>query len=119
LNYDNALELRAGILAVRCETGIGEWSKTGALPRAAIGVDLIKLHGSVKWWRTEPDDKSDFGLNYRSLMEVNEEELEKFSKAVYRDHDTEQLGLQLGVIFGGGSKLTRLIPLSQVARYVV
>jgi hypothetical protein len=107
LNYDNALELRAGILGVLCATGICEWSKTGSLPSAAIGIDLIKLHGSVKWWWTEPDEEGGFGLTYRTLTEVSDDQLQKFAEPYYY---AQELGFHLGVIFGGRNKLTAAGP---------
>jgi len=111
LNYDNALELRAGVLGVPCETGIREWSQTGALPSAAIGIDLIKLHGSVKWWWTKPDEERGFGLSDRNLIEVSDGRLEKhLSELSFRHLVAEEHGHQLGVIFGGRNKLTAAGP---------
>ena len=53
LNYDNAVELRGAHLGVPCETGLSAWSATGQLPLVATGIDLMKLHGSVRWrWST-------------------------------------------------------------------
>jgi hypothetical protein len=108
LNYDNALELRAHILGVPCETGIREWSKTGVLPSAVTGIDLIKLHGSVKWWWwAEPGEEAGLGLSYRTLGEVSDEPLENFLEARYRG---DAIGGHLGVIFGERNKLTAAGP---------
>jgi hypothetical protein len=110
LNYDNALELRAGVLGVQCETRIATWSKTGSLPSASNGIDLIKLHGSVNWFWTKTKEEIGSGLSYRTLMEVNDDRLEKVFDPLYQRHHAQELGSQLGVIFGGRNKLTAAGP---------
>jgi hypothetical protein len=103
LNYDNGVELRAASLGIKCETGLGEWSSTGAFPSPALGIDLMKLHGSVRWWWDTTDEESPVGLRYRALAEVSDYFLEDVSKqAVF----VGGLGRRLGVIFGGPNKLT-------------
>ena len=107
LNYDNGLELRAAARDVPCDTGVGVWSDTGAFPSAATGIDLIKLHGSVKWWWDTPHGEDAFGLNYRALTEVKDDWLNEVSKQEYHPGG---LGRQLGVIFGARNKLTAAGP---------
>jgi hypothetical protein len=49
LNYDNGLELLAASNSIRCETGIDQWSATGAFDPPPNGIFLLKLHGSIDW----------------------------------------------------------------------
>ncbi len=116
LNYDNAVELRAAHIGVPCETGLNAWSRTGLFsPTPRRGVQLLKLHGSVKWWWEALQDQLrrpdlygskyaevQAGLHYRTMSEYDQgqmaEHLEK-SK-----HFPERFP-QLGVLFGGHNKL--------------
>jgi hypothetical protein len=102
LNYDNGVELRAAHLGVPCETGLGAWSTTGILPPATIGIDLAKLHGSVKWRWNRADKKDALGLSYRELQEVEDQ----WSGVHKNKAWSEEWGQILGVIFGGRNKLT-------------
>jgi hypothetical protein len=102
LNYDNAVELRAKALGIPCETGLAIWSTTGELPRPESGIDLLKLHGSVKWQWSSRQDK--LGLHYRNLNELNDTERPK--SAGFNRRYTGDQGNLLGVIFGGNNKLT-------------
>lgn len=59
LNYDNAIELAAKSMGVRCETGISSWSKKGEFDISSEdGLILLKLHGSLDWERTENGSSS-------------------------------------------------------------
>jgi hypothetical protein len=104
LNYDNGVELRAAHLAIKCETGIKAWSEAGAFPAAsAVGVDLVKLHGSVRWWWGTRNEEAALGLKYRALSEPDEEWMEQISSKLL---DEPGRGPEMGVIFGGRNKLT-------------
>src|SRR6266404_3755337 len=103
LNYDNGIELRASSLAVPCETGIDVWSETGSFRRAPTGIDLMKLHGSVKWWWSMRNEEDPIGLRYREFIEVDDAYMEQITKQDFR---MEILGQQFAAIFGGRNKLT-------------
>jgi SIR2-like domain len=102
LNYDNGVELRAAHLGIPCET-LGTWSTTGKLPRAAIGIDLTKLHGSVKW-RWNIRQETTVGLEHREISEIDDENAPRV--AGFNRRYTEDQGHLLAVIFGGHNKIT-------------
>lgn len=104
LNYDNSIELRAANNGIECETGIKDWNNTGCFTRLGNGVDLIKLHGSVKWYWASPPKNNSFGLEPHAFIEVEDNEIEGIKKHLF--NNTEGIGKQLGVIFGGNNKLT-------------
>jgi hypothetical protein len=102
LNYDNGVELRAAHLEIKCETGIKAWAEAGAFSAAsAVGVDLVKLHGSVTWWWETRNEET--GLKYRALSEHDEKWMEQISSKLL---DEPRRGPEMGVIFGGRNKLT-------------
>jgi hypothetical protein len=112
LNYDNTIEIKASEQSVRCNTGIQDWIKSGAVPCYPSGIDLIKLHGSANWsWKTEPAS----GVQHRTLVELNETEMAEFVKKAKSGWG--DVGQQLGVIFGGRNKLTAEGPFLDLLKF--
>jgi SIR2-like domain len=104
LNYDNGIELRAARLEIKCETSIKAWSEGGAFPTAsAVGVDLVKLHGSVTWWWGVRNEEAALGLKYRALSEHDNTWIKQISSNL---SDEPGRAPEMGVIFGGRNKLT-------------
>ena len=107
LNYDNTIERCAENQAVIYQTGLESWAKTGEFAELNKGVDLIKLHGSVKWYRGSARDYSNsLGLSHNPLIEASDDDMKSIIQQIKKDGYTEGAGKQLGVIFGGHNKLT-------------
>src|SRR5271154_214641 len=67
------------------------------------GVNLLKLHGSVKWWWEALRTELPAGLHYRSISEVSDD---KIGDIINNWRHSPHRGPQLGVVFGGHNKLT-------------
>lgn len=94
LNYDNTIELACDSLGIPCSTGLKAWNDLKGFTQPAKGIELLKLHGSVTW------EKSNNW--YRRSIEVPMPRIqikEKPRDAVHR-------GYEPAVIFGSGNKLT-------------
>jgi hypothetical protein len=111
LNYDNSIELCAQQHEVRCNDGLSHWREHAILPPAPEkGIELLKLHGSINWlW----DVVYPRPVSRRALTTT------KLNETVVANLRAEPLlGEQLGVIFGGGNKLTAEGPfLDLLARF--
>jgi hypothetical protein len=66
LNYDLGIELVAGDLDVPISLGIESWNETWRLTWLGQGINLIKLHGSINWERTEIFTRNLVGLGFRN-----------------------------------------------------
>ncbi len=94
LNYDNTIEMACDSLGIPCSTGLKAWNNLEGFTQPEKGVELLKLHGSVTW------EKSNNW--YRRSTEVPMPRIqikEKPRDAVHR-------GYEPAVIFGSGNKLT-------------
>lgn len=105
LNYDNAIEITASALCIPCHT-LGDWQRTAELPECAQGIDLLKLHGSTNWrWSSRP--RTFAGLTpSRTISEISPTDMPERLRIATLYDNTSDIGDSLGVIFGGGNKLT-------------
>jgi hypothetical protein len=71
------------------------------LPLATIGIDLTKLHGSVRWRWNKRRARLATGFDNREISEISD----KPRSAGFNRRYTEDEGNLLGVIFGGHNKL--------------
>lgn len=51
LNYDTGVELAAGRAEIPVSLGVEQWAATGTLQFEATALRLLKLHGSLDWFR--------------------------------------------------------------------
>lgn len=119
LNYDNSIESSAASAKIRCETGITYWAANGSLPEPQTsGIELLKLHGSVKWWWTDARNDDSHALHQRRIEERDDSSVGKIAEGVIPEWAVGGIGRQLGVIFGGRNKLTAQGPfLDLLARF--
>ena len=114
LNYDNSVELCAAELGISCATGVDEWRMHGRLPAPpGAGIELLKLHGSINWhWTLDPAPHPSPSLLWcRYIISIDTDDLPQYLKGRTK-------GDRLGVIFGGGNKLTAEGPfLDLLARF--
>ena len=105
LNYDNTVELAADALQIPCPT-LGDWQTTALLPEPSVGIDLLKLHGSTNWkWSDKPHVSA--GVTPpRTIHEVSSVDMPKRIKTAKMSDNSDYVGDLLGVLFGGGNKLT-------------
>lgn len=105
LNYDNTVEIAADALQIPCHT-LGEWQRTAVLPEPSTGIDLLKLHGSTNWkWSDRPPVST--GITPpRTVQEVSFDDMPARLKHAKMYNNSEYVGDSLGVLFGGGNKLT-------------
>lgn len=93
LNYDNAIELAAESLGVPVNTGIDYWSQTGLFKKAEIGIDLLKLHGSIDWSLQQNVKTKEALLPHDVVKRIPKERVGKTINMP-------------AIIFGAGNKLT-------------
>ncbi len=105
LNYDNSIELAARSFGIPCESGIEYWINNGSLPDVNVGVEILKLHGSVDWrWvGQEWDDEN--RLRSRKIEKLSHEEM-MANIGSFRSSRGYRRQSNLGVIFGKENKLT-------------
>ncbi|MDR3500917.1 MAG: SIR2 family protein [Parvibaculum sp.] len=108
LNYDNSIELRAQALGIPCSTGIADWVNNAsfAAPQNEPGIDLIKLHGSVRWLWAKPKSDLPAGFEDRIVTEVGDDVMKASLDGTPLVFPSETIGNQMAVIFGGRNKLT-------------
>jgi hypothetical protein len=63
LNYDLTIETAAARANVSVSRGIDEWSNAGQLAWDENSIRLIKLHGSIDWWRMVKPSANDLMLS--------------------------------------------------------
>ena len=105
LNYDNSVEMAAAELGVACHT-LGDWQVTSKLPECTKGIELLKLHGSTNWKWSSRSHVSGGVTPSRIISEVSPTDMPKRLRIARRYDNTSDIGDSLGVIFGGGNKLT-------------
>lgn len=105
LNYDNTVEMAADALDIPYHT-LGEWQATAILPEPSKGIDLLKLHGSTNW-KWSPRPRASAGITApRTIHEVSSGNMpDRLGNAKWYKN-SDYVGDSLGVIFGGGNKLT-------------
>jgi NAD-dependent SIR2 family protein deacetylase len=102
MNYDNAIELLCRQSGVHCATGIDEWSTRGRFSFAGAGINLIKLHGSIDWVRSDNVRTAERPLPHTRIEQlVSKEQAEDYFPAV---------------IFGQKNKLTAEGPFLDLLR---
>lgn len=109
LNYDNSVELSSDRLGVNIDTGLEEWSEEGYISKPRAGVELLKLHGSIDWVKSEEhplDRETDDDLLFPS-QEISRSEPEDLSSL---DNQSPAL------IFGARNKLTEEGPFLEILR---
>jgi len=107
LNYDNTIEIAAKALDIEYQT-LGDWQMTAILPPTPPqGIDLLKLHGSTNWrWVDLPDASASITAP-RPICEVSAEDMpERLNSLTTWYPNTPHFGDSVGVVFGGGNKLT-------------
>lgn len=109
LNYDNVVERCAESLGVPVTTGMDQWLKERSTDASEVGIDLMKLHGSIDWIWTNRTPAA--GLRFDS-QEVKapisiqpDEEMERI-RQVRSGFFTREVGRRLAIVFGGENKLT-------------
>lgn len=101
LNYDNCVELAAETVGVPLETGVDEWSTTGAITFNPSDIQFLKLHGSINWRLVASRRTDDRPIQQEELHEVDwhfylrEPKGEMFYPGANRP----------GLLFGAGNKL--------------
>jgi SIR2-like domain len=100
LNYDNGVELRADRLGVPITTRLDEFAAGAPVAPLDVGVELLKLHGSVTWTWTGFPHPEERGPEVRAMTP---QEMEGLSHPSLM---TGGIGRQLAVRFGGTNKLT-------------
>jgi len=103
LNYDNTIELAAESVGIPLNRGIDYWSDTGLFKRPDIGVDLLKLHGSIDWYLQENVRTEEALLPHEVIKQIPKD---RFGKTINRP----------AVIFGAGNKLTARGPFLELFR---
>jgi SIR2-like domain len=105
LNYDNSVEIAAEALNIQCHT-LGDWQDTAILPEPSVGIDLLKLHGSANWkWSDRPSASADI-TPPRAIQEVSSGDMRMRLSNAKLYVNSDYIGESLGVLFGGGNKLT-------------
>jgi hypothetical protein len=105
LNYDNTVELAAHALGIPCDT-LGEWQVTRILPEPTKGIDLLKLHGSIDWrWSDAPRVSAGI-TQHRTIRQVSSDDMpgQISNSKLYKN--SFHIADELGILFGGGNKLT-------------
>lgn len=102
LNYDNCVELLSNRVGIRCDTGIEEWSRTGAFDMEGDGIFLLKLHGSIDWQSKEGRSEAR-PMPHRMIARVSQKDL-------------LQGDYWPAVIFGHRNKLTAEGPFLEILR---
>jgi SIR2-like domain len=97
LNYDNGIELLSRASGISCGTGIETWAKKGVFEFPTMGIQLIKLHGSIYWFWSKGVRTYDERLPH--------------SKIRFKSHFEEKLSTSIlvetpMVLFGHRNKLT-------------
>jgi len=105
LNYDNTVEISAKALNIPCST-LGDWQISGTLPEPSEGVDLLKLHGSINWKWLNRSVASAGTTPPRAIREVSAGDMPAQLKNAKWYDNSSYTGDSLGVLFGGGNKLT-------------
>jgi hypothetical protein len=106
LNYDNTVEGAAATLNLPCHT-LGDWQATATLPEPSNGIDLLKLHGSTNWkWSNQPRASAGCITPPRTICEVDSVDMPNRLRRAKWYPNRDYVGDSLGVMFGGGNKLT-------------
>jgi len=102
LNYDNSVELMAQSCGLKCDAGIGEWSKSGTFDSIEEGILLLKLHGSIDW-ETKESRTPERPMPHRVISRTTEQ-------------GVKAPGFRPAVIFGHRNKLTAEGPFLDLLR---
>ncbi|WP_278912391.1 SIR2 family protein [Deinococcus wulumuqiensis] len=93
LNYDNVIELAGDVYGKQVNTGIGQWSHTGEIEISSLGVNLLKIHGSITW--STNNGRRNGRQAALPTYQISEIQADKISEADFYP----------AVIFGGKNKL--------------
>jgi hypothetical protein len=118
LNYDNTIELAAARFAKEVDVGLESWRQEGTISKPAVGIELLKLHGSIDWemssgqvGQSDQDDESLF-----RLQKVSQIDMDNFARRFSRESALFGPPPELGLIFGAGNKLTEKGPFLELFR---
>ncbi len=94
LNYDNTIELACETEGMPCTTGLESWNRFEGFKAPEIGIELLKLHGSVSW------EKINRRQVFNKDIPMPRLQIEERARAdLHRSYEP-------AIIFGKGNKLT-------------